>query len=103
MPEPIAHGEAFVATRKISPEKAEAIAKALGVEFDGEQFRIDTHFANGKTVTHVVLGRDRVEGIPIEDYIRAVQKFYPTIESGKEFDPAAAVQALNAQEQESEK
>jgi hypothetical protein len=77
-------------SQKISPEKAAAIAASLGVEFDGENFRIKTHFSNGAEVTHIVLGRDNIAGMPIEDYIKAVQKFYPTIESGKDFDLEAA-------------
>jgi hypothetical protein len=88
--------EDTISTSKIDPAKA--IAETLGVEFDGEAFRIKTHFSNGTDVTHVVLGRDHVGGVPIEDYIRAVQKFYPTIEHGSEFDPVAAVQALKNEE-----
>lgn len=82
-------------SRKISSERAELIAKTHGIAFDGDQFRIETQFATGEKVTHVVLGREtvhikRADGtrltVPIEKYIEAVKTIYPTVNNGSEVD-----------------
>lgn len=82
-------------SRKISNERAELIAKTHGVTFDGDQFRIETQFATGEKVTHIVLGRETVNikradgtrlAIPIEKYIEAVKAIYPTVNKGSEAD-----------------